>query len=58
LEVAGVEGLICDGSDEGGVAAAIIGAEGGQDAGVGGEEELPKIRVKPKTRKRMQPKRN
>jgi hypothetical protein len=58
LEVAGVEGLVCDGSDEGAVAAAIMGAEGGEGAGVGAEEELPRIRVRPKTRKHMHPKRN
>ena len=58
MEVAGVEGLVCDGSDEGAVAAAIMGAEGGQDVGVGAEAELLKIRVRPKAKTQTHPKRN
>ena len=49
MEVAVVEGLVCDGSDEVAVAAAIVGAEGGPDAGVGGEARPPRIRISEKT---------
>ena len=58
MEVAVVEGLVCDGSDGEAVAAAIMGAEGGQDAGVGAEAELLRIRVRPKAKTQTHPKRN
>ena len=57
MEVAAVEGLVCDGSDERAVAAAIMGAEGGQDAGVGAEAELLRSRVRPKAKTQVHPKR-